>query len=255
MSSSVPHENKHTYCPDVETSSEGYASRFSGAVGKFFLKTQLDTCLEMLSYVKTNSAHPLQILEVGGGHCQLTEPLLKAGHKVTVHGSALSCKQRLEHLQASHPNSISFVVSDLYELPFAAKSFDVVIALRLLPHLERTEEFVIQLCRLAKQQVIFDYAPLVSFNILAPLLFPIKKLIEKNTRQYFCHRLSDFRPLLQRELFTKISSTGQFVIPMGLHRAMNNVDISCKAEQICKQWGITQLLGSPRILSARSDDT
>jgi len=47
---------------DVETSSEDYAGRFSGAVGAWFLKVQEDATLHMLSPHAGAS-----VIDVGGG--------------------------------------------------------------------------------------------------------------------------------------------------------------------------------------------
>ena len=67
---------------DIETSSAAYASRFSGPTGSWLLRVQAEATLSMLqSYPQAT------ILEVGGGHGQLTPHLLKAGHSVTVLGS------------------------------------------------------------------------------------------------------------------------------------------------------------------------
>ncbi|NEO49979.1 MAG: class I SAM-dependent methyltransferase, partial [Moorea sp. SIO4A3] len=52
---------------DIETSSEDYASRFAGEIGAWLLKVQEDATLKMLTpYPKAT------ILDVGGGHGQLT---------------------------------------------------------------------------------------------------------------------------------------------------------------------------------------
>ncbi len=67
---------------DVETSSEAYARRFSGAVGGWFLAVQADATLDLLRPFPR-----ARIVDVGGGHGQLAAPLAEAGHDVTVVGS------------------------------------------------------------------------------------------------------------------------------------------------------------------------
>src|SRR5512139_706652 len=75
---------------DIETSSEDYAGRFAGPVGAWFLKVQENATLEMLAgYLGCT------ILDVGGGHGQLTGPLLDNGHNVTVFGSSDVCIERI----------------------------------------------------------------------------------------------------------------------------------------------------------------
>ena len=92
---SLPHD---TTTPDVETASDDYASRFSGATGRYFLAVQERTVSDLLG-----SPGPRRILEVGGGHAQLAPGLLAAGHEVWVQGSAASCAKRLAPLFARCP--------------------------------------------------------------------------------------------------------------------------------------------------------
>ena len=57
--------------------------RFSGAVGHWFLQRQAQLTLELL-----RALPGARVLDVGGGHGQLTRPLLEAGHPVTVLASS-----------------------------------------------------------------------------------------------------------------------------------------------------------------------
>ncbi len=75
---------------DVETSSEGYARRFAGPVGRFFLDRQAEATLALLRLFPGAS-----VLDVGGGHGQVTGPLVEAGYEVTVLGSDASCEARV----------------------------------------------------------------------------------------------------------------------------------------------------------------
>ena len=65
--------------PDVETSSEDYARRFAGGVGAWFVEAQARITLELLAPWPR-----ARVLDVGGGHAQLTGPLVEAGYDVTV---------------------------------------------------------------------------------------------------------------------------------------------------------------------------
>ena len=75
---------------DVETSSAAYARRFEGPVGRWFLDVQARTTLELL-----RPRPGLAVLDVGGGHGQLTGALVEAGCDVTVYASADSCVERV----------------------------------------------------------------------------------------------------------------------------------------------------------------
>ncbi|MEM9907111.1 MAG: hypothetical protein AAF921_19010, partial [Cyanobacteria bacterium P01_D01_bin.44] len=68
---------------DIETASDSYASRFAGKSGTWLLGVQQAATLKMLADYPQAS-----VLDVGGGHGQLTEALIEQGHQVTVLGSA-----------------------------------------------------------------------------------------------------------------------------------------------------------------------
>ena len=72
---------------DIGTSSEDYARRFTGAVGRWFIETQTRITLGFLDALPVGAS----VLDVGGGHAQITPPLLEAGYEVTVAGSDPSC--------------------------------------------------------------------------------------------------------------------------------------------------------------------
>lgn len=232
--------------PDVLSSTDSYAERFSGAVGRYFLDTQTRSVIDLLS--------PWQganVLDVGGGHAQLAGPLLSAGYRVTVVGSTSSCRSRLEALLAA--NRVSFVESDLLNLPFAARSYDVVVAIRMLAHLERWRAFLEELCRVARQAVIVDYADLRSFNILQQVLFRWKKAIEPDVRSFRCFRRRELAKVLAGCGYGSPLSKPQFFFPMALHRGIDKAPLSRTAENAARWMTLTRWFGSPVILRVVRD--
>src|SRR5215210_4965036 len=77
---------------DIDTSSEDYARRFSGAVGRWFVETQTRITLSLIGALPVGAS----VLDVGGGHAQIAPPLIEAGYEVTVVGSDASCSARLQ---------------------------------------------------------------------------------------------------------------------------------------------------------------
>ena len=113
---------------DIGTSSEDYARRFAGAVGRWFVETQSRMTLSLLGTLPIGAS----ILDVGGGHAQIAPPLIEAGYEVTVVGSDPVCGARLQPWLST--GRCRFEVADLQALPFSDTSFDAVVCLRLLPH-------------------------------------------------------------------------------------------------------------------------
>ena len=80
---------------DIETSNDDYATRFRGATGAWMLKVQERGVLKLLG---ARVAPGATVLDVGGGHGQLAHPLADAGYKVSVIGSAPSCRHHIADL-------------------------------------------------------------------------------------------------------------------------------------------------------------
>lgn len=229
--------------PDIETSSEGYASRFGGEVGRYFLGVQTAIALEMLA------PYPgARVLDVGGGHAQLAVPLVERGYDVTVVGSDEVCRERLDRLLPR--DRFAFQACDLLRLPFADRSFDVAIAFRLIAHVERWREVVRELCRVAERAVILDYSDTRSFNVLYGPLFGLKKAIERNTRTFLIFRPGEVAAELARHGFGRPVTRRQFFLPMVIHRAVGRGGFSRGVERVSGFLGLTRALGSPVMLRA-----
>lgn len=233
--------------PDLESSTDKYARRFAGSVGDYFLEVQRNMVHAMLP-AKSEDDHHCSLLDVGGGHGQLAPSLVRSGYDVTVFGSDKSCKTRLDE-SVGH-DRYEFVSGNLLALPFANNTFDVVLAFRMLPHLQNWKHFVSELCRVASQCVIIDYPTLTSCNWFSDRLFTLKKRVEKNTRPYQCFRDDQVAEAFQANQFRVAQASGQFLLPMALHRLVNLAWFSRSAEALATWTGLTRLYGSPVILKA-----
>lgn len=227
---------------DIETSSDNYARRFSGNIGRWFLEVQANATLEMLQPYAGAT-----VLDIGGGHGQLTEALIKQGYQVTVLGSADVCQSRIRHLVDQ--GLCRFEVGNILDLPFENEAFDVVISYRLLPHVSQWRPFLSECARVARQAVILDYPEVRSINYIAPYLFQFKKKLEGNTRPYTCFKKSELLAVFAAEGFRYQSHFAEFFVPMVLHRTLKSPKISSAVEKVFRFIGFTDLLGSPVILN------
>ena len=229
--------------PDLESSTDAYALRFAGPVGSYFLEIQTNTVRQLLP-----KGQDCSVLDVGGGHGQLVKPLVDTGYNVTVFGSNSSCRPRLDRIVGS--NQYQFMEGSLLDLPCEDNAYDVVLAFRLLPHLNNWHRFIGELCRVARQCLIFDYPDLRSVNILSSLTFAMKRNVEKNTRRFRCFRRQEILAELKANNFRHDSLRGQFFFPMALHRYMKQAAVSRVFERIAYAGGLTRLFGSPVIAKA-----
>jgi 2-polyprenyl-3-methyl-5-hydroxy-6-metoxy-1,4-benzoquinol methylase len=228
---------------DVETSSAAYARRFEGPVGRWFLDVQARTTLDLL-----RPRPGLSVLDVGGGHGQLTGPLVEAGCQVTVYGSTEACGERVQ--EWVRPGRASFRAGPLLQAPWPDASFDAVLAFRLLPHVARWRDLLAELCRLARTAVIVDYPTTRSVNAVSGALFGVKKTIEGDTRPFLVFQDAEVVAALRGAGFVPSARRPQFLLPMALHRGLRLAPVSRALEAAARGVGLTGALGSPVILRA-----
>ena len=226
---------------DVETSSEGYARRFAGPVGRFFLDRQAEATLDLLRPFPGAS-----VLDVGGGHGQVTGPLVAAGHTVTVLGSDASCEAPVREWTAT--GRARFVAGDLLAPPIPDRSHDVVLSYRLLPHVRRWAQLVAVLSRLSRLAVMVDYPTRRSVNAAADFLFGLKKGVEGNTRPFFVFSDGEVERAFASHGFLPTGRRPQFFFPMALHRGLRSARLARGLEGAASGLGLTRALGSPVIL-------
>jgi ubiquinone/menaquinone biosynthesis C-methylase UbiE len=241
--SSSPHDG---LCEDADigTSSEDYARRFTGAVGRWFIETQTRVTLSVLGALPVGAS----VLDVGGGHAQIAPPLIEAGYEVTVVGSDPSCSARLRPWLVDR--RCRFQVADLRALPFPDASFDAVVCLRLLPHSVSWTRLIGELCRVALRSVVIDYPSTRSVNIVSSHLFEMKRGIELNTRRFRTFSPQQIRSAFADHGFIVRSEQPQFILPMVLHRLSNRPVVSKIAELPGRFLGLTRWFGSPIIVRA-----
>lgn len=263
----------HTVDPDIFTAGEDYAKRFSGAVGEFFLERQRNSVLSILAeseritgeldnlrigscesqsfrtrYLNTDKTpnpstlRVYEILELGGGHCQLTDSLVEAGHRVSVHASR---PEGLERVRVER--TVTFPLNQLAE---HKNDYDVVIAMRLLPHVLDWEELIRAMAKKAKRGIVFDIAAIRGFNALSPMFFGVKQKIEGNTRPYLLHKLTSIASLLEELELRNVVLAPQFFLPMGIHRKLGIAGLSRNLESIAGSCGLVNTFGNPVIIGA-----
>jgi ubiquinone/menaquinone biosynthesis C-methylase UbiE len=229
--------------PDIETASDDYATRFSGAAGRYFLEIQERAVRHVLQGCRFSS-----VLDVGGGHGQLVPIFLQYAPGLTILGSDECTHKRVRE---SFPGAnIQFATGDVVNLPYPDRSFDIVIAVRLISHIERWDVMLAEFCRVSRQSVVIDYPSWNSLNTMTPLLFNVKKFLEGNTRTYTSFYRKDLDRVFGLHGFDIASTRKQFFLPMFVHRTFKGARWLQSAESAFNRVGLTALLGSPVIVRA-----
>lgn len=239
---SVPADSRQG--PDVVTASDDYARRFAGEVGRWFLERQAESVRDLLS----GPVNQTTILDVGGGHGQLVPTLVEAGKAVVVYASPEASTDRVSAWVQR--GKVSYTTGDLARLPFADRSFQNVVCVRQISHVESWRPFIRELCRVADQRVIVDYASVRSVNLVSPLLFGIKRRIEGDTRTFRLHRPGEIRAAFQSAGFDVVASRPQFLWPMVLYRAMRSAHVARLIEWPGRATGLLRYCGSPVLVRA-----
>jgi ubiquinone/menaquinone biosynthesis C-methylase UbiE len=228
--------------PDVESSTEDYAGRFRGAVGRWFLDVQNRAAMECLEGVSAED-----LLDVGGGHGQTLDALTERGFRVTVLGSRDCCRRRIQpRIDAGRAE---FVVANLVALPFKDGAFEAGLSFRMLTHLKAWRLLVSELCRVSRERVVVDFPVYRSANFLAESLFFLKKGIEKNTRHYRLFHENEVVREFEKHGFSPFRRVPQYFVPMAVHRLVGRAGFSSACEDICRRAGLRRFFGSPLIFA------
>jgi len=229
---------------DIGTSSDDYARRFAGEVGRWFVATQSRLTLSLLQALPAGAS----ILDVGGGHAQIAPPLIEAGYEVTVVGSDPVCAAKLEPWIAQ--GRCRYETVDLQALPYPDRSFDAVVCLRLLPHSVAWTGLIQELCRVALRSVVLDYPSSRSTNAFSARLFHLKRGIELNTRRFLIFTPKQISSAFREQGFAVRQERPQFLFPMVLHRLANRANVSRVIETPGRLLGLTRWFGSPILIRA-----
>lgn len=228
--------------PDLHASTEIYARRFAGPVGRYLLDVQSDALRRLVAPWPRAS-----VIDVGGGHGQVAAPLAAAGYAVTVLGSDVAAFGRVRPIAGE---KVVLAVGDLNAPPFPEQAFQIAIALRLMAHVHDWRTLVQGLCRSARRAVIVDFPIPGGSNALTPLLFGMKKRLEGDTRRFTVIAKSEVERAFAENGFTVDAAVGQFVLPMALHRALNMPRASRTLEAALRGCGFAHRFGTPVIMRA-----
>ncbi|MCH9807778.1 MAG: class I SAM-dependent methyltransferase [Alphaproteobacteria bacterium] len=232
--------------PDVDSSSDTYAKRFEGPAGRYLLSVQTKAIRRLVVGLPGK-----RVLDVGGGHAQVAVPLLEDGCDVTVLGSEEDAVARARRLCG---DELKVVLGDLCNPPVAERGYDVVVAVRMISHVDDWKALIKGLCRASDDAVIVDFAIPGGSNALAPLLFGLKKGFEGDTRRFRVVNKRDIEQEFEANGFRVDANYGQFVLPMAVHRALKLPGVSRFLEGGLRLLGLASWIGTPVIARARRID-
>lgn len=230
----------HAEESDIAASTEAYARRFTGKVGAWILGVQSGLLLTMLLDIEKGS-----VLDVGGGHAQVTPVLLQEGYRVS---AVVSRAEGTERLYSLNVPKDRVEVGNLMKLPYPDRSFDAVVSVRMTAHVQNVEGYIAELCRVSNRSVIIDYTCAQGIGQIGPKFFRFKRFLEGNTRPYAVQTRAEIARVIERNDFVVEEHKGQFSLPILIHRKLRLAPLSRAAEFLLRP--LARRYGNPVLLKA-----
>lgn len=214
--------------------------RFSGPIGRMIAESQELVIASFLAPVKGRT-----ILDVGTGTGRAALALAVRGATVTGVDASAEMLAVAERRAKDAGIAVTFTRGDAHGLAFPSQSFDAVTCLRVLMHTPDWRQSLGELCRVARQQVVFDYPALSSAAAL--------QAVSRHVAHAFGARVEAYRVFSDRAVRATLAAHGfriaqshrQFVLPIAFHKRLNSERVTSGIERAMSRAGLTRLLGSP----------
>jgi len=220
---------------------EGFdALRFGGPIGQLLADTQERVIASFLGDLAG-----LHIVDVGTGTGRAAIALASKGAYVTaVDASVEMLDVARARAQAAGAN-VTFDVADAHALPFADRSFDAAVSLRVLMHTPGWRRALAELCRVSRTRVVFDYPSARSLALLQSVARRFEAAFGRNTEAYRVFRPHRMRAALSDQGFRIEAVHRQFVLPVAVHKAIGSRRFTDASEGLLNAVGLNAAFGSP----------
>ena len=216
------------------------ARRFSGPIGRLLAETQERVIASFLAPLEG-----LQVLDVGTGTGRAAIALALRGACVTGVDASDEMLAVGRRRAGDAKVDVHFLKGDAHALEFATRSFDVAISLRVLMHTPDWRRSLAELCRVAGQNVVFDYPSLASAAALQSAVRHLANAAGARTEAYRVFSDRSIRAALRANGFTVARSHRQFVLPIAVHKRIGSAAATTRVERALRHAGLNWLLGSP----------
>ncbi|HSK09794.1 MAG TPA: class I SAM-dependent methyltransferase, partial [Vicinamibacterales bacterium] len=149
--------------------------------------------------------------------------------------------------------AVEFVEGDAHRLAYGDRSFDAAISLRVLMHTPDWRRCLAELCRVARDRVVFDYPAWASAAAVQALGRRLAAVFGSKTEAYRVLQDRVVARELARHGFQVAETHRQFVLPIALHKAVGSRAFTGATEGAMARVGLLRLLGSPVTVVAVRD--
>ncbi len=234
------HHYSYAHYADRDVAEGFDALRFSGPIGRYLLESQQALLVEAIAPPRGRT-----ILDVGTGTGRAAIGLAQAGaHVVGVDASAEMLRVAMRRA-ADASVQVPYSVADAHALPFADRSADVAVSLRVLMHAIDWRQCVAELCRVARWRVVIDFPARASFAALESAGRRLGNRLGGSFEAYRVMAERDVVAALGQHGFRVVIVRRQFVLPIALHKALGQRGLTESVERGLAAVGLSRLLGSP----------
>lgn len=214
--------------------------RFSGPIGQLIASTQEQVIAGFLDPVVNRT-----VLDVGTGTGRAGIALARRGAVVTGVDASAEMLAVASRRAREAGAEVTFVAGDAHGLSFGDRSFDAVVCLRVLMHTPDWQRSLGELCRVARDRVVFDYPSFWSAAALQAAARRVAYLFGTRVEAYRVFRSGAIASALARYGFQIVGQHHQFVLPIAFHKRLNSETATRRIERTFSQLGLTRLFGSP----------
>lgn len=214
--------------------------RFSGPIGRLIAETQEQVIASFLDPVPRRT-----ILDVGTGTGRAAIALALRGGVVTGVDASAEMLAVAERRAEAARASVTFVRGDAHALTFGDRTFDSVVCLRVLMHTPDWRRSLRELCRVARQSVVFDYPALRSLASLQAVVRHVAHAAGVRTEAYRVFSDRSIEATLAAAGFRVRDVHRQFVLPIAVHKRVGSSTATTRIEGALAAVGLRRLLGSP----------
>ena len=220
--------------------------RFSGPVGRLIAEQQAQVIAAFLDPLAGQ-----HILDVGTGTGRGAIALASRGARVTgVDASAEMLAVARRRAQEAGVQ-VEFVQGDAHGLAYPDRSFDAVTCLRVLMHTPDWRRSLGELCRVARERVLFDYPALMSAAAVQSAVRHLGNAAGGKSEAYRVFADRSVRAVLRANGFEIAGVDRQFVLPIALHKKIGSALTTTRIERGLRSVGLNWLLGSPVTIVAK----
>ncbi len=219
--------------------------RFGGPIGRLLAESQERVIASFLAPLTGRT-----ILDVGTGTGRAALALAVRGAAVTGVDASAEMLAVAERRAKSAGIAVTFARGDAHGLEFPPQSFDAVTCLRVLMHTPDWRRSLGELCRVARERVVFDYPALSSAAALQAVTRHVAHALGARVEAYRVFSDRAVRATLAAHGFRIVRIHRQFVLPIALHKMINSVPLTNGVEGLCATLGLTRLVGSPVTVAA-----